>query len=235
MKIKFWSDFACPYCYIGEKRLHDAINALGVADKIELQPLAFELDPGASRVADTDTVSRFAKKYRMSPQEAEAQVEHISQLGRECGLDFHYKHAKYTNTFDAHRLMKLAEAKDRKILEKLNFLLFDAYFAKQEKLADHDVLLRIGKEAGLHEAEIKAMLDSDQYAKEVRADEMAAAADGVRGVPYFAFEDGVVVPGAASTQDFMEIIQRGLKGSTISGTGAGQTCGSDGCKLRERP
>lgn len=232
MKIRFWSDFACPYCYIGEKRLHDAINSLGAGDQIELVPLAFELDPNAPKTVQTDTVTRFARKYGMSEAEARAQVEHISKLGHECGLAFKYADAQYTNTFDAHRLMKLAETTDRKILEKLNFALFDAYFAKSEQLADHAVLMRIGKEAGLPEAAIRDVLESDRYAEEVRADEMAAARAGVRGVPYFVFEDGVTIPGAASQADLEDIIKRNLKGAKISGQGAGETCGINGCQIR---
>ncbi|MBD5641357.1 MAG: DsbA family oxidoreductase [Desulfovibrio sp.] len=231
MKIKFWSDFACPYCYIGEKRLLNAINKLGVADKIELQPMAFELDPTAPKTVETDTVTRFARKYRMPEAEARAQVEHISKLGRDLGLEFNYAQSQYTNTFDAHRLMKLAEDRISANVMKLDFLLFDAYFAKAQQLADWKVLIRLGKEAGLAEADIQSMLESGLYAQGVRADEQAAAAAGVRGVPYFVFEDGVTVPGAASETDFELLIRRNLSGSTISGTGRGQTCGSEGCQL----
>lgn len=235
MKIRFWSDFACPYCYIGEKRLRDAMDSLNVADQIELEPMAFELDPGASRTVQSDTVTRFGKKYRLPPDETRAQVEHISKLGHACGLDFKYADSRYTNTFDAHRLMKLAEATDRKILEKLNFALFDAYFAKSQELADHAVLMRIGKEAGLNEDAIRSVLESDKYGAEVRADEAAAAKAGVRGVPFFIFEDGVTIPGAASQADFEEIIRRNLKGAKISGQGVGETCGAHGCQIRRQP
>lgn len=231
MKIKFWSDFACPYCYIGEKRLLMAINKLDAAEKIELHPMAFELDPMAPKTVETDTVTRFARKYRMPEAEARAQVEHISQLGRDLGLDFNYAKSQYTNTFDAHRLMKLAEDKIPANIMKLNFLLFDAYFAKEEQLANWKILIGMGKEAGLPEADIQSMLESGLYSQEVRADEQAAAAAGVRGVPYFVFDDGVTVPGAASESDFELLIRRNLAGSTISGSGHGQTCGSDGCKL----
>lgn len=231
MKIKFWSDFACPYCYIGEKRLQDAIDALDVRDQIELEPLAFELDPGAPKTVETDTVTRFAKKYAIPVAEADAQVKYITQLAKECGLDFHYAESKYTNTFDAHRLMKLAEARHHDKLHKLNFLLFDAYFTKCLELADHAVLTKVGLEAGLPEAEISAVLNSKEYGEAVRADELAAAKAGVRGVPFFVFEDGVVIPGAASQENLEEIIKRALAGAKIAGQGYGQSCGSDGCKL----
>lgn len=234
MKIKFWSDFACPYCYIGEKRLVNAIDKLGAASKISFEPLAFELDPNAPKQVETDTVSRFGAKYRLPEAEAAAQVAHITKLGRELGLDFDYAKSRYTNTFDAHRLMKLAEDRIPANVMKLNFLLFDAYFAKSQELSDWKVLIRLGSEAGLEEGDIQSMLESGLYGQEVRADEQMAKAAGVRGVPYFVFEDGVTVPGAASEADFELLVRRNLAGSNISGAGYGQTCGSDGCKIREK-
>jgi hypothetical protein len=45
MKITYWSDYACPYCYIGEKRLETAISELGLENDIDIEMRAFELDP----------------------------------------------------------------------------------------------------------------------------------------------------------------------------------------------
>ena len=44
MKITYWSDFACPYCYIGNTRLKNAIHDLNLEDEIEININAFELD-----------------------------------------------------------------------------------------------------------------------------------------------------------------------------------------------
>ncbi len=64
--LTVWSDFACPYCYIGETRLQNAINELGLNDEVVVDFIAFELDPSASKEVVSSTPERFAKKYRLS-------------------------------------------------------------------------------------------------------------------------------------------------------------------------
>lgn len=231
MKIPYWSDYACPYCYIGEARLHQAIRELGVEKEIELEPRAFELDPHASREVQSDTATRFAKKYGLSVSDAKARIEHISALGRAEGIDFKYADTRYTNTFDAHRLMKLALSKnDRALAERTNQLLFDAYFTKNRELADTATLLEVARLAGLDEAEAADMLASDRFAAEVRADERKAMERGVRGVPYFVFPGGLTVPGTLSLADFKDAVSRALAHEKADAP-AGAQCGQDGCVI----
>lgn len=227
MHIIYWSDYACPYCYIAERRLHNAIAALGMEGAVTFEPRAFELDPGAPKTVQSDTATRFARKYGLPLAQAQAQIEHISALGREAGIDFRYATTHYTNTFDAHRLMKLAlSTGDRAIAAKTNELLFAAYFTKNLKLADEVTLLDAGVEAGLEKERILALLHSDEFADEVRADERAAAELGVRGVPFFIFPDGMTIPGAVSERDFREILQRNRTSAS-----AAQQCGPEGCAV----
>ena len=90
IKLTVWSDFACPYCYIGETRLERAIDQLGLTDDVEIDYRAFELDPTAPKEVTTTTPERFARKYRLSVDDAVKQIDHISELGRELGIDFKY-------------------------------------------------------------------------------------------------------------------------------------------------
>ena len=227
MHIIYWSDYACPYCYIAERRLHNAIRALGMEGEVTFEPRAFELDPGAAKTVQSDTAHRFALKYGLPLEQAKAQIAHISALGRESGIDFRYAETQYTNTFDAHRLMKLAlSTGDRDLAARTNELLFAAYFTKNLKLAEESTLLQVGEEAGLAKERILAMLHSDEFAAEVRADERAAAERGVRGVPFFIFPDGMTIPGAISERDFKEILQRNRKSAP-----AAQQCGPEGCAV----
>lgn len=233
MKISYWSDYACPYCYIAEARLHKAITELGIGDQVDLVPLAFQLDPEAPNEPLTDTATRFAAKYRLPLVEAQAQIEHISRLGNAEGLDFRYASTQFTNTFNAHRLMKLALSKNNKELAaKTNELLFAAYFTKNLRLAEDSVLIEAGVLAGLAENEILEVLKSDMFAKEVREDEAAAMRQGVHGVPYFMFPGGLNIPGAISTADFKDALQRALlHEKTNSASMQGQQCGPEGCKV----
>lgn len=233
MTLTVWSDFACPYCYIGETRLEEAIKELGLTDDVTIDYKAFELDPTASKEVVSGTPERFAAKYRLSLDDAKAQIEQISALGRELGIDFKYATTLYSNTRDAHRLMKLAEAKyDREIVSKLNEALFKAYFVENLVLADHKVLLDKAISVGMKEEDVKEVLDSDKYDDEVRFDEREAAMRGVRGVPYIVFNGEFAVPGAMSVEGFKDSLQRTLRRQAEQQpTEKAHTCGPDGCQL----
>ncbi|MDE7381889.1 MAG: DsbA family oxidoreductase [Muribaculaceae bacterium] len=231
--LTIWSDFACPYCYIGESRLEKAIEELGVKDDVRIDYRAFELDPTASKEVVSTTPERFAGKYRLSLDGAKEQIEQISSLGRELGIDFNYATTRYSNTRDAHRLMKLAEAKyDRETVTRLNELLFKAYFVENLVLADHDVLLSKAMEAGLKEEEVKEVLNSDKYDDEVRFDEREAMMRGVHGVPYIVFNGDFAVPGALTLDGFKSAIERSLKKVRNNETKErAHQCGPEGCQL----
>ena len=237
--LTIWSDFACPYCYIGETRLQNAIEELGLTDQVVIDFRAYELDPNASKEVVSSTPERFAMKYRLSLEGAKEQIEQISSLGRELGIDFRYATTQYSNTRDAHRLMKLAEAKyDRATVGRLNEALFKAYFVENLILADHKVLLDKAVGVGMKEDDVKEVLESNMYDDEVRFDEREAMMRGIRGVPYIVFNGGFAIPGAMPTDGFKSALQRELKkqekaqaeNETASAERPHQ-CGPDGCQL----
>ena len=233
-KIMIWSDFACPYCYIGEKRLEDALKELGWVDKFPITYKAFELNPNASKTpSDTSIVERMAKKYGLSIGEAKEKIDSIDAQGRELGVDFRYSEAKPSNTFDAHRLMKLAQAKyDDATLQKLNKNLFDAYFCYSQVLADHAVLLSVALKSGMKEADVMQTLDSDEYSSLVRKDEQEAAALGVRGVPYIVFNDKYAIPGALSIDDFKKVLEEVFDAEPIANEASkAKSCDENGCSI----
>lgn len=235
MTLTIWSDFACPYCYIGETRLQRAIEELGLKDEVQIDLRAFELDPTAPKEVTTTTPERFAMKYRLSIEGAKKQIEEISNLGRELGIDFRYETTKYSNTRDAHRLMKLAEDKyDRDTFGRLNEALFAAYFTENLVLSDHKVLLDKAVSVGMDESDVKAVLESDKYDDEVRFDEREAGMRGVRGVPYVVFNGSFAVPGALSIEGFKSALQRELKKQENDSGKTSErphTCGPEGCQL----
>lgn len=236
MTITIWSDFACPYCYIGETRLQQAIEELGIGDSVQIDFRAFELDPSAPKEVTTTTPERFAMKYRLSVPQAEKQIEQISELGREVGIDFRYSTTQYSNTRDAHRLMKFAEEKyDRATVGRLNEALFAAYFTQNLVLADHKVLTAVAVAAGMDEKEVKEVLASERYADEVRFDEREAGMRGIRGVPYMLINGSFAIPGAMSLEGFKAALERELRKNDASNntkpTERPHRCGPDGCEL----
>ena len=208
--IMIWSDFACPFCWIGEKRLMDAIRELGVENEIRITYRAFELNPNAPIKPENngDTKEALAAKYGITVQEAQKRIEAIEKAGKDIHLDLNFAKVKRTSTFDAHRLMKFAETNyEQKITDALNYSLFAAYFSKNESLADRRLLLKLAEEAGLDATQSNEVLNSDLYANDVRYDEREAAERGIHGVPYLVFDGEFAIPGAVSTDDFKTAIR----------------------------
>ena len=225
MKVVYWSDYACPFCYIGETILRKAFAALHTDETLELVMKSFELDPAASREVTSSTPERFAHKYGMTLAQAEARIAAISEMGKSAGLDFRYSTTRYTSTLDAHRLTKLAQAKyGNDAAEKLSTRLYDAYFTRNLELASHDVLHHEGISAGLGEADIRAVLDGDAYEADVRMDEQEAYSRGIHAVPFFVVEGKYYISGAQSLEAMTETLRRGLSTSAM-------TCGPEGCRL----
>ena len=224
MKIEIWSDYACPFCYIGEKRLEKALAEVGSND-IEIEFKSFELDPTASNEVVSDTVDRFAIKYGMSKEDAAHRIEQISMMGRREGIDFKYASTRYTNTFDSLRLTKLAQERGHnEIITKL----FDAYFTKNLELSDHDVLKNIAIECGLDENEVEELLKGNKYAAEVRNDEKEAAMLGIHGVPYFVIGSKYGLSGAQPVEVLKQAINEALTDETEAAFN-GMTCGPNAC------
>lgn len=229
MKITYWSDFACPYCYIGNTRLKRAIKDLNLDVDVDIR--AFELDQNAAKDVQSTTVERFAIKYGLSMEDAQKQVSQISQLGIDEGIDFKYESTLYTNTRDAHRLMKLAQDKHPEVVEKLATMLFDAYFVENKKLAEYEVLLEIGKKAGLNENEINEVLESDMYNSKVEEDEDIALSGGVHAVPFYLFDNKYAIPGALSYDDFKSVLSQIIEESEVDEDKDADNCANGVCAI----
>ena len=202
MKITYWSDYACPYCYIGETRLKKALKDINIPVEVEMK--SFQLDPSAPVKSNGDTQTRFANKYGISFAQAGVQIEVISRMGRSEGLDFRYATTLFTNTMDAHRLTKLAQSKnDSALTERLIENLFRAYFTDNKELADIELLQSIGETSGLDSSEVKNLLSSNQFEEQVINDEREAFERGIHGVPFYIIGDNRYTISGTQNADLM--------------------------------
>ena len=216
MEITIWSDYACPFCYIADKRIENIIDELGVEDKVIWDLHAFQLYPDAPNEVTETTLDRFAAKYGLTKAEAADKIEGISQMGKGEGLDFKYASTLNTNTMDAHRLTQWVKdtKNDPKLTKKLSDLLFKAYFSDNRKLADHDVLIDIATQAGLDEVEVKKLLKSTDYHDKVVADEYFFQSNGVHAVPFIVI-DSKGYMGAQPKEVFKKAIEEALEKEAI--------------------
>ncbi len=202
MKIEIWSDYVCPFCYIGKRRLEEALEQTGLSENTEIVFKAFELDPNSPAVSDTLIKESLAKKYGMSIEEAKKMTDNVVDQAKAVGLNYNFDIMTPANTFNAHRLAKLAEQEgfDKTVSESL----LKAYFIDGEKIGTDDVLLRIAEEAGISRDRAIEVLGSDEFATDVRMDIAEAQQIGVKGVPFFVINRKYAISGAQPADAFLE-------------------------------
>ena len=206
MKVEIWSDVVCPWCYIGKRHFERALERFVHRDEVEIEWKSFELDPSAPKEREGAYADRLAAKYGVSKGEAQAMIARVVNAGSSAGIDFRFDVSRPGNTFDAHRVLHLA--KKHGLQHELEERLFAATFTEGAPVGDRDSLVDVAASVGLDPAEVRATLDDDLFADDVRADEREAAEIGVRGVPFFVFDRKYGVSGAQPPEAFAEVLQR---------------------------
>ncbi len=202
MQIDIWSDVACPWCYIGKRRLEAALAR--TAQTAAIRWRAFELDPSAPLRRDDGLTfpERIARKYHVSADQAKQMIARVAKLGAEDGLEIRHDIVQSTNTFDAHRLIQLAGDKQGALKERL----LRAYHSEGKMLGDRAVLAQLAAEVGI--ADAAEQLASDRGTAEVRADEAAARELDITGVPFFVLDGRLAVSGAQPVEVMVDALGR---------------------------
>lgn len=234
MKIEVWSDFVCPFCYIGKRRLEEALASFPYRENVEVVFRSFELDPHAKKETPFSIHEMIAQKYGISVEEAKRANADIGKQAEALGLTFRFETMKPTNTFDAHRLAQYAKEKGK--LDEVVERLFYAYFTESKRISDRDVLLELAEAAGLDRKETEAVLDSERYAEQVRNEEAIAAQLGIRGVPFFVLNQKYAISGAQPVDVFRQALEKvwaeeQQSSSLQSLAEEGKTCTDGNCAI----
>ena len=207
MHIDIWSDYVCPFCYIGKRRLELALEQFTYKQQVTISYKSYELDPNAPAESTMGIHAMLAAKYGMTIDEAKKANANVAAQAESVGLTFRFDNMVPTNTFDAHRLAKFAKKheKENAMIE----ILFKAYFTDSERLANHNTLAKLAGQAGLNCKEVFEILeDPKAFADEVRSDEEMAKQMGIRGVPFFVFNQKYAVSGAQPMETFVSVLQK---------------------------
>lgn len=206
MKIEVWSDFSCPFCYIGKRRLEEALQEFPHRKDVQVEYRSFELDPEAKRDYEQDLYDLLAKKFGQSREQVIAMNQNLKEQAKSVGLSYHFDSLIPTNTFDAHRLTHHAESqgKAKEMVEHL----FKAYFTDSHHIGDRETLAQLASEIGLEKETVKAMLKSEKYAADVRSNEKEAKQLSVTGVPFFVFNRKYAISGAQPPQIFKDTLEK---------------------------
>ncbi len=202
MRIDVWSDIVCPWCAIGKKRLEKALSVWEHGEQTRVVWHSFELDPTpkARRKPVGSLHELLASKYGMSPADALAANQRVTDVALAEGMQWNLSIAKPNCTLDAHRLLQLGASAG--VQKPLMDAMMAAYFAEGKDISDPAVLTELGLAQGLSPTAIAALLAVDDWLAEVRDDEQQAAAHGITGVPFFVLGGRYGLSGAQPPETF---------------------------------
>ena len=196
----------CPFCYIGKRRFENALQEFQHKNKIEVEWKSFLLNP-AIRTDPGKNINQYLSETKgWSLEQARQANNYVTKMAKEVGLNYDFNKVVVANTFDAHRLIQLAKVNNKS--DEIEERLFKAYFIEGKNIADHDTLILLGTEAGLNREAVKKMLNSDEYSDNVEKDINDAHLIGVRGVPYFVFNDQFAISGAQRVETFRDTLNK---------------------------
>ena len=205
MKIDFVSDVACPWCAVGLWSLDRALERLGDTVDVELHFQPFELNPTLPPEGE-DAAEYLARKYGASMDQLAKNRAVLRERGAAVGFAFGDR-PRVWNTFDAHRLLHWAGLESSEKQSKLKHALLTAYHSRAENPAARDVLLRAAGESGLDVERATAIVDSDEYAAEVRERERHWQQLGINSVPAVIIDDKHLISGGQPP----EVFERALR------------------------
>ncbi len=232
MKIEVWSDIACPFCYLGKKKLEKALNAFPGKDEIKIVWKSFQLNPEQKTETDI-SLSEYLARVKNSDMSHIREVNsRIQDTGREYGLTYNFDRAIPANTMKAHMLLHLAKKQNRQ--NEVKEELFRAYFTDGKNVDDVRVLSDVAEKAGLNTDFDDAVFEDDELYNEVRLDRYEASQFGIKGVPFFMFNNSYTISGAHPDNLFTETLKRAYSDwkanvqSINTITESGESCSIDG-------
>jgi len=201
IKVEIWSDVACPFCFIGKKRLEQAVNEAGLEANVEVQWKSFQLNPELRTNTQINIHQYLSEVKGISETQAKSMNAHLTGLGKSVGIDFDFDKVVVANTHQAHLLIQFAflHGKQNEIEEAL----FTAYFNKGANIDDVDVLKNMAQSVGLN------YLPDDKVLEEMVQNDMIQAKEiGISGVPFFVFNRQYAISGAQETSVFLSAFQK---------------------------
>ena len=211
MIIDIWSDVVCPWCFIGKRRLEKALSLFEHRDQVTIRHRAFQLQPDIT--STVPTAEHLADKYRLTHEKVKEMQANVCAIADGEGLCYNLDDTLSGNTFDAHRILLWAAniGKQDQLLEAM----YSAYFEKSQPLFSQSDLLAITSAVGIDEVEVKSLLESDRYAKEVLADREFASQLGATGVPFFVVDMKYGISGAQPLEAFTQTLESAWRESQL--------------------
>ncbi|PPF64596.1 disulfide bond formation protein DsbA [Clavibacter michiganensis] len=206
IKVDVWSDIACPWCYIGKRKLEAGVEAFATqpgTPEVEIEYHSFELSPDTPVDFDGDEVEFLSQHKGIPAEQARQMLTRVVGIAEDVGLHYDYDALQHANTVKAHELIHYAKSKGLQLQAKERLL--KAYFEEGRNVGRVDDLADLAAEIGLDRDDVVRSLESGEYLAAVRADQRQAQEYGIQGVPFFVIDGKYGVSGAQDAATFVEV------------------------------
>lgn len=203
MQLDVVSDTVCPWCYIGKKRLDQALVMHG-GDNIVLAWRPFQLDASIPE-GGVDRKTYMEKKF--GTERAKEVGNTIRDFGAAVGIAFRFDRIERSpNTLDSHRLIRWAGTAGRQ--DEMVDILFRRYFEDGEDIGARDVLVDAAAEGGMDADIVRDLLAGDADKELIRREDMTARELGIQGVPSFVINSKWVMVGAQEPETLVRMFDK---------------------------
>ncbi|MGE7674644.1 DsbA family oxidoreductase [Lysinibacillus sp. NPDC094403] len=234
MKIEVFSDFTCPFCYIGKRELERAIDLAGYSGQVEIEYKAYQIGSETPKKDAPTLYESMATKFDSTIEEVKKITQDIAIRAEEVGLHYNFEDMKTAHTEKAHRLAKWTRQFDKELAYTEE--LMSGYFTEGKDLNDDMFLLKVIGNLDLDVEVAKDVLTSNDFSEALDKDRYDAQQLGVQSVPFFVFENRYGIKGAEPNEVFVRTLHQAAEIAGIQPVlkmvGDGEAICADGeCKL----
>lgn len=200
------SDVVCPWCFVGRKRLEEALEmAPDIEAEVRWRPYQLDATIPKGGISRKEYMER-----KFGPDGGVGMHERLEAVGREVGIPFAFdKIQRSPNTLDAHRLLHWAQTVGTQ--DAVDEELFRLYFIEGQDVGDPNVLADVAARHGLDRDVVKRLLAGDADEAEVQEEIAAAQRIGVTGVPFFIFNGRLAVSGAQPAEVLVSAMRQAMQ------------------------
>ena len=206
IKIDIWSDIVCPFCFIGKKKLEQAISKLQLSEQVEIERHSFQLDPDFPKGEAIPSSTYLAQRKNYPIEQINAIQQQLTTSAKVYGIDFQFEKALSFNTIEVHRLWQWSKNLGKS--SELKEALMKAYFTDGFDLSKEENILQVVENCGLDKLEAESILKSVQFSNEVDEDIYHASQIGVKGVPFFVINNQFAISGAQEDSVFESALMK---------------------------
>lgn len=199
--VAVYSDYTCPWCYIGLARLEALRSEMAGTAELTVQWKPFEIHPEVP----ADGMPVAALGY--PPEHWEMMMANLRRAAEAEGLAMANR-PKVSNTHRALVASAYAQAEEPEHFERFHHALFRAYFGEGRDLGDPAVVRDVARRSGLDVERMDGALAAGSYEAALRETTEEARRRGITGTPTFVFADRYAAVGAQPAEELRRVVER---------------------------